>query len=81
MKTLTASLVALSLFAGAAHARSIQDFFTDLNRTAPNSAFDTLQDSAPRSPFDQINDTAPRTVFDDIRDSAPRSDSLQDNAP
>lgn len=85
MKTIIASAIALALFTGAATAKSPQDIFTDISRTAPKSLWDQIQDSAPRSPFDQIQDSAPRTLFDDIRDSAPRSDgvfgTLQSNAP
>ena len=85
MKTIATAILALSVLAGAAHARNPQDIFTDIARTAPKSLFDTLAESAPRSLFDQIQDTAPRSIFDDIRDSAPRSDGvfgqLQRNAP
>lgn len=83
MKTTIASLVALSLFAGAAAAGS--NPYTGIGDAAPRAPFEQIQDTAPRSPFDQIRDTAPRTVFDDIRDTAPRSDGvfgdLEKNAP
>ncbi len=73
MKTFIASLVALGLFAGAANARPIDSFFTDLNRTSPKSV------------FDQLNESAPKSIFDQIRDSSPRSDgvfgTLELNAP
>ncbi len=61
MKTIAASLLALSLLTGTASAK---DIFTD------------IRDTAPKSLFDQINSTAPRSVFDGIRDSAPRSDGV-----
>jgi hypothetical protein len=73
MKTLAASLIAVALLSGAAQARTADDYFTDLNETAPRSVFDDIRDSAPRSPFDELNQSAPRSTFDDIRDSAPRS--------
>ncbi|MGE0765617.1 MAG: hypothetical protein AB7L90_04065 [Hyphomicrobiaceae bacterium] len=73
MKTFAASLVAFALLSGAAQARVPNQYFTDLNQTAPHSIFDEIQDSAPRSPFDQLNESAPRSVFDDLNDSAPRS--------
>lgn len=85
MKSLIASILALGLVTGAAHAANPQDIFTDLQRTAPKSIFDQLQESAPRSIFDDLRDSAPRSVFDDLRDSAPRTDGvfgdLQRNAP
>ncbi len=85
MKSIFATLLALGLITGAAHARSPQDIFKDLQQTAPKSLFDQIRDSAPRSIFDDIRDSAPRSIFDDIRDSAPRSDGvfgeLERNAP
>ena len=85
MKTLAASILALGLLSGAATAKPLGDYFTDLNRTAPKSVFDQLNETAPRTIFDDIRDSAPRSIFDDIRDSAPRSDgvfgTLQRNAP
>jgi hypothetical protein len=85
MKTLLASLVALSLAAGAASAKAPQDIFADIARTAPKSVFDQLNETAPRSLFDQIRDSAPRSLFDDLRDVAPHDakafQDLQRNAP
>ena len=81
MKTIAASILALSLLAGAANASSV---FTDLNDSAPRAPFDQIQESAPRAPFDQINDSAPRSPFDGIQQSAPRSGyfgHLGKNAP
>lgn len=59
MKTIAASLVALSLFAGVANARPASQIFVDIQKTAPRSIFDDIQASAPRSLFDQIQDSAP----------------------
>ncbi len=73
MKLISATLVALSLFAGAAHARPVDSVFGDLGQTAPRSAFDQISDAAPRSVFDDIRATAPRSYFDALRESAPRS--------
>ena len=70
MKTIAASLLALSLFAGAANAGSV---FADIDASAPRAPFDQIRDSAPRSPFDQIQSSAPRSSFDGIQESAPRS--------
>jgi len=68
MKTLFASAVALSLFAGAVSA---------------NPFFDKLNETAPRSPFDKLNETAPRSdVFTTLNESAPRSaEDLARQAP
>lgn len=80
MKTLiTATILSLGLFAGAANAADAsRSVFMDISAAAPNSAtFQDLNASAPRSPFDEINATAPRsTVFDDINKTAPRSDGV-----
>lgn len=73
MKLAAATLVALSLLAGAAQARTVDGYFTDLGRTAPRGVFETLNETAPRSLFDSLNETAPRSPFEEIRDSAPRS--------
>ena len=73
MKTIAASLLAIAVLSGAAQARVADQYFTDLNQTAPRAVFDDIQDSAPRSSFDELNDSAPRSAFDDIRDSAPRA--------
>jgi hypothetical protein len=81
MKLVAASIVALSLFAGVAQARSIDSYFDDLSKSAPRSVFDQIQDSAPRSLFDEIRDTAPRSLFDQIRDSAPRAPATDANVP
>ena len=64
MKTLiSASILAVGLFAGAANAASV---FDDINATAPRS-----------SVFEDINATAPRSkVFQDLQESAPRSDGV-----
>ena len=75
MKLFAATLVAISLFAGAASARPVDSVFTDLGQSAPRSVFDDLNNSAPRSLFDGIGDTAPRSIFDDIQQSAPRAPS------
>lgn len=75
MKTIAASLIAVALLSGAAQARVTDNYFNDLNRTAPRSVFDGINESAPRSPFDELNESAPRSTFDDIRDSAPRAAS------
>lgn len=56
--SIAAVLLTLSLAAPAA-ASWRDDVFTDLNRTAPRSAFADLAT------------TIDRTIFDDIRDSAP----------
>ena len=64
MKTLiSASILAVSLFAGSAQAADVSKVFSDLNATAPRaSIFDDINATAPRSGlFDQINDTAPRS--------------------
>lgn len=87
MKTLiSASILAIGLFAGTANATS--SVFTHLNATAPRSSvFDDINATAPRgSVFADINATAPRSsVFQDIQNSAPRSDGvygdLERNAP
>jgi hypothetical protein len=88
MKTLiSASIVAVSLFAGSAQAADVSKVFTDLNSTAPRSTvFDDINATAPRSGlFDDIRDTAPHGVFTDIQDIAPRSDgvygTLENQAP
>jgi hypothetical protein len=81
MKSLiTASILALGLFAGTASARQPFDSIAD---SAPRSVFDEIRDTAPRSVFDEIRDTAPRSLFDEIRDSAPRQpfDTIADQAP
>ena len=62
MKALTAALVALTLATAAAQARPIDCYFTDLNQTAPRSAFGGIQDSAPKSLFDEIGQSAPRAA-------------------
>lgn len=61
MKTIAASLLALSLFTGAASAAS--SVFADLDASAPRAPFDQIRDSAPRSPFDQIQSSAPRSGY------------------
>ena len=89
MKTLiTASILALGLFAGSANAApAVSQVFSDLNATAPRSVFEDLQATAPRAGiFAEINATAPRsTVFGDLQNSAPRSDgvfgTLEQSAP
>jgi hypothetical protein len=65
MKTLiSASILAIGLFAGTANAAP--KVFDDINATAPRSTV-----------FDDINATAPRSnVFKDIQDTAPRSDGV-----
>ena len=82
MKTISASILALGLFAGVASAK---DIFTDINQTAPKGLFDQIRDSAPRSVWTDLNDSAPRSVFDDINSSAPRTDgvfgTVQGSAP
>jgi hypothetical protein len=82
MKTLLASAVALSLFAGAASARTV---FDRLNETAPHAAvFTQINETAPKSAFDRLNETAPRSddVFTQINEQAPRSaDELARQAP
>jgi len=67
MKTLiSASILAIGLFAGAANAAPVSQVLADINATAPRS-----------SVFDDINATAPRSdVFKDIQDTAPRSDGV-----
>jgi hypothetical protein len=64
MKTLiSASILAIGLFAGTANAAKV---FDDINATAPRSTV-----------FEDINATAPRTsVFQDLQNSAPRSDGV-----
>jgi hypothetical protein len=59
MKLATAALLALGLMAGAANARPIDGYFTDLGQTAPRSVFDDINGSAPLQPFDGIGDAAP----------------------
>jgi hypothetical protein len=81
MKTIAATILALGLLAGAAQARVIDDYFTDLDRTAPRSVFDGIRDSAPRSAFDDLRDSAPRSTFGDLRDSAPRAASETGSSP
>lgn len=83
MKTILASLLALTVLSGGASARTV---FDDLRETAPRSGvFADIQSTAPRSVFDGLSDTAPRSSFDTIRDSAPRTDGvfgdLQTGAP
>jgi len=81
MKTLFASAVALSLFAGAVSASPL---FDRLNETAPRAdTFTQINESAPRSPFDKLNETAPRSdVFTTLNESAPRSaEDLARQAP
>ena len=73
MRTIAATLVALSLIAGAAQASPVDRYFTDLGQTAPRSVFDDLNDSAPRSVFDSLRDSAPRSPFDALNDTAPRT--------
>ncbi|MFM9849491.1 MAG: hypothetical protein ACKVP3_20310 [Hyphomicrobiaceae bacterium] len=86
MKTLiSASILAIGLFAGAANAAS--PVFDDINTTAPRSGtFEDLKATAPRGTFEDINATAPRAgVFNDINRVAPRSDGvyggLEQSAP
>ena len=78
MKTLiSASILAIGLFAGTANAAS--SVFADINATAPRSSvFEDLNATAPRtSIFEDINATAPRSkVFQDLQESAPRSDGV-----
>ena len=74
MRTTFASLIALSLLAGAAIAGT--NPYAGLGDKALRSVVEDTRDSAPRSPFDQIQDTAPRTIFDDVRDTSPRSDGV-----
>ncbi len=73
MKTIATAIVALGLFAGFAEARTLDGYFTNLERTAPRTIFDDLQDTAPRSIFDDIQDSAPKSIFDQIRETAPRA--------
>ena len=73
MKSIAATLLAVTLLAGAAEARPVDGYFTNLGQTAPRSVFDDINDSAPRTVFDDLRDTAPRSVFDDLKNSAPRS--------
>ncbi len=74
MKTLlTASIVALGLFAGAAQAAE-KPVFTQIGETAPLSAtFEDLNQTAPRSNFDQLQDTAPHTgaIYGQVENTAP----------
>jgi hypothetical protein len=73
MKTLTATILALGLFAGAAQAAS-QGVFTQIDQTAPRAGtFEDLSRTAPRGgTFQDLNDTAPRAgTFEDLKDTAP----------
>jgi hypothetical protein len=87
MKTLiTASILALGLFAGTANAAPA--VFDDIAATAPKAgAFEDLNMVAPRSGvFGDLNATAPHSgVFGDLQESAPRSDgvygSIETSAP
>lgn len=81
MKTISATILALGLLAGAAQARAIDGYFTDLDRTAPRSVFEGTSNSAPRSAFEDLRDTAPRSTFGDLRDSAPRAPSETGSSP
>jgi hypothetical protein len=76
MKTLiSASILAIGLFAGAANAAS--PVFEDINATAPRGTFEDLNATAPRGTFEDIDATAPRAgVFKDIDRVAPRSDGV-----
>jgi hypothetical protein len=85
MKTLiSASILAIGLFASAANAAPV---FDDINATAPRSGtFADINATAPRGTFEDINATAPRSqVFTDIDRTAPRSDGvyggLENSAP
>ncbi len=88
MKTLlSASILALGLFATSAQAAE-KDIFTDINQTAPLAGtFDDLNQTAPRSPYASLNDTAPRSggLYEDLQDTAPHapgtSGRLSDTAP
>jgi hypothetical protein len=75
MKTLiSASILAIGLFAGAANAAPV---FDDINATAPRSTFADINATAPRGTFEDLNATAPRSgVFKDIDRVAPRSDGV-----
>ncbi len=77
MKTLiSASILAIGLFAGAANAAPV---FDDINATAPRAGtFEDLNTTAPRAgAFEDLNATAPRSgVFQDVKNSAPRSDGV-----
>lgn len=74
MKTLiSASILALGLFAGAAQAAP-KDVFTQINETAPRAGtFQDLNNTAPKSVFEQLNETAPRSdgVYGDLEKNAP----------
>jgi hypothetical protein len=74
MKTLiSASIVAIGLFSGAAQAAQ-RDVFTGINETAPLSrTFEDLNQTAPKSNFEQLNETAPRSdgVYGGIETNAP----------
>jgi len=74
MKALiSASIIALGLFAGSAQAAQ-KDIFTQLDETAPLSAtFEDLNQTAPHSSFSQIQDTAPRSdgVYGQVENTAP----------
>lgn len=82
MKTIiAASVIALGLFAGSAHASNV---WTTLADAAPRSVFDQLQDTAPRSVFDQIGDAAPRSTEgrdDGVGEMHPGFEKLADAAP
>ena len=64
MKSIAATLLAVTLLAGAAEARPVDGYFTNLGQTAPRSVFDDLRDTAPRSVFDDLKDSAPRSAGD-----------------
>lgn len=73
MKTLiSASIIALSLFATSAQAAP-KDIWTEINETAPRSTFDDSNRTAPKSTFEQLNDIAPRSdgVYGDLEKTAP----------
>lgn len=68
---ISASIIALGLFAGAAQAAP--QTFTDLADTAPRSVFDDIQDTAPKTVFEELNETAPRSdgVYGTLEKTAP----------
>ncbi len=70
---LSASLLALGLLAGPAHARDVSSVWTAINDTAPRSVFDQIADTAPRSAIagpDQL-DSELHPSFERLGDAAP----------
>jgi hypothetical protein len=72
MKTILASILAVGLLAGAAHAKS--DPFSDPSLALPRS--EGYEQALPRTSNDDFRQALPRTSNDDFRDALPFTEEI-----